>query len=108
MHLEQRMLRLLDLTGQFAAATDRDAIARLAVDTGMQAVGAVGAAMWLVAPGATTMQLVASASTQIRDHDDRYAVVPIAGDTPLAHAVRTGEPVFLRSLDDYEQQFPTS
>jgi signal transduction histidine kinase len=107
-HLERRMLALLDLGGLLSAATDRDAIAQLTVEQGMQAIGAIDAAFWLVAPGATHLEMLAWSSNQDTKTAERYKVVPLTGDTPLAHAVRTGEPVFLRSLDDYAERFPAS
>lgn len=105
--LEQRMLHLLDLTGRFAAAPDPDAIARLAVDQGLRALGATEGAVWLLSPNRTELELVASttSSSPLVQH---YGRVPLDSDTPLAHVIRTGEPVFVRSRADYARQFPTS
>ena len=106
--IEQRMLRLLDLTGRLAAASDRQAVADLIVSDGMKAVGAVEAAMWGVAPDATHLELLAWPAHEGSNVGDRYRVVPLDRETPLAHAIRTGEPVFLGSLGDYGARFPES
>ncbi|HEY5923885.1 MAG TPA: ATP-binding protein [Kofleriaceae bacterium] len=105
--LEGRMHELLAVTGQLAGANDRDSVAQLTVEAGMRAVGAVDASLWLVAPGGTHLEMLA-ASKDGPTASGHYRVVPLTGDTPLAHAIRTGEPVFLGSLDDYAEQFPAS
>lgn len=108
MMLEQRMLGLLDLTGQLAAATTRDAIAHLTVERGCDALGAVDGSLWLVEPDRTTLRLLAVSSNGNHAAAKDYVKVPIDSDMPLAHAVRTGEPVFLGSLDEYAARFPAS
>jgi signal transduction histidine kinase len=107
-HLERRMLRLLDLSGQLAAANSRDAIGRLTVENGMQAVGAVDAAIWLVDPSGSRLELLAWSSKGNLVAVERYQTIEVSGDTPLAHAIRTKEPVFLGSLDEYGRRFPAS
>ncbi|HEY5944528.1 MAG TPA: ATP-binding protein [Kofleriaceae bacterium] len=108
-HLERRMAELLGLTGELAAAATREEIARLAIAKGSQAVGAIDGALWLVADGATHLTLLAS-STQHHSKEaaERYSVLAMDGDTPVAHAVRSGQPVFLGSLDEYAERFPAS
>lgn len=105
--LEQRMLHLVDLAGKFAAAPDREAVAMLAVEHGLRAIGAVEGAIWLLSPERTHLELVAS-SLSNDTLEEQVARLPLDGDTALAHVVRTGEPVFLRSLADLAQQFPSS
>lgn len=107
-HLERRMLALLELSGLLAAASDRETIARLTVEQGTRAVGAIDAGLWLVGPGATHLELLGASSNRNNGAAHGFQRVSIISDTPLAHAVRTGEPVFLRNLDDYAVQFPAS
>ncbi len=108
MMLEQRMLSLLDLSGQLAAATTRDAIAHLTVERGCDALGAVDGSLWLVDADPASLRLLAVSSSGNHTAAKEYASVAIASDMPLAQAVRTGEPVFLGSLDEYAAQFPAS
>jgi signal transduction histidine kinase len=108
-HLERRMAQLLDITGQLAAATDRETIAQLTVQQGAAAVGAVDGAIWLATPDRTQLQLIASSlNMHTKQAAEHYRTIALDQDTPLAQVVRTGEPIFLRSYDEYGQQFPAS
>ncbi len=108
-HLERRMLTLLELTAQLAAATDRETIARLTVENGVRATSAADGAVWFLPPGTTQLELLAS-SHNVSPHEaaQTYRVMSITGDTPVAHAVRTGDAQFLGSLEQYAQRFPAS
>ncbi|HUS29007.1 MAG TPA: ATP-binding protein [Kofleriaceae bacterium] len=104
---EQRMHELLAVTSELAAATSRDEIARLVVEVGRAAVGAESAGVWTVAGNAKELEL-ASASLSSEHDAMKFTRVPLDGDTPAAHVMRTGEPVFLASLHEYRAQFPES
>ncbi|HTL37987.1 MAG TPA: MEDS domain-containing protein, partial [Kofleriaceae bacterium] len=104
---EQRMQELLAVTTELAAAVDQQAIATLVVEAGRIAVGAVSSGLWTLSRTGTELELVC-ASQGIEQDANRFVRVPLDGDTPAAHVMRTGEPVFLESPADYEAQFPTS
>ena len=104
-HLERRMLELLELTGRLAAATTRDEIGRLTIENGGKAVGAIESGLWLLSPDGTHLQLLAATPGSVVAE---RRIVAVAGDTPLAEAIRTGEPVFLGSRSEVAERFPTS
>src|SRR5512143_1371102 len=104
---EQRMRELLAVTADLAAAPDLETVAQLAVEAGRAAVGADSAGIWLLSDDAAALELVASSSGTGPDRR-RYGRLPLDGDGPAAEAVRTGQPLFIGSRQDYEQRFPAS
>jgi signal transduction histidine kinase len=105
--LEERMVALLDLTGRLAAAADIATIAQLVTRAGVQAVSAVDCAMWLVDKSGTHLELL-DATPGSNRAIDQYRSVPLSGNTPLALAIRSGDPLFLGTLHEYAQRFPES
>ncbi len=101
--LENRMLGLLEFTGQLTAAHSRDDVARLAVESGMKAVEAAAAALWTVCPDGTHLELCAATSGQIAE---KFARISLGQDLPIAIAVREARPIFLGSLAQFEREFP--
>ena len=100
--LEQRMHQLLAITGDLAAARTRDQVAQLMIDEGAQALGASTATLWLLAADGGRLEIVAASDPADRSQPP----IDIAGDSPLAHAIRTGEAVFLGSREEHEARFP--
>jgi signal transduction histidine kinase len=103
--LEKRMLRLLAVTGDLAAAHSRDEIVRLAVDGGRAAVDSTSATLWLLRDGELAL---AATSDRVPGDVEPYRTIDPALDTPLGHALRSREPVFLGSRADYRARFPAS
>jgi signal transduction histidine kinase len=104
---ERRMELLLAVTGELAGARTHQDIARIAVEKGFDAVGASYGGIWLVDAGARELRLL-EVSPLPRGDIGRWAVVPLDIDAPLPQAARTGEPVFLESLGEFEARFPAS
>jgi signal transduction histidine kinase len=103
--LEQRMLRLVDVTSELARATTREQVARIVVKTGAVAVAATSASLWLregdqLCLAASTYPMV-SATVQ-------YERIPVELDAPVSEAARTGSPVYLGSLAEYRERYPAS
>lgn len=104
MRAEGRMHELLDVSGELAAARNRQTVAQLLVENGRKAVGAATARLWSLAPGAMELQLLA-ASRGV-DHAGTSDMLPVGGDTPIAHVARTGEALFIGSREDHLARFP--
>jgi hypothetical protein len=84
--VERRMFDLLAVTGELAAARTRDEAARLTIERGMHAVGAVMGALWIPDVNGSELQLLASS-----DPDPGSGIpqrMSLACDTPLAFALR--------------------
>ena len=102
--VEHRMFELLAVTGALAAARTRDDAARLTIDRGTRAVGAVKGALWVPDASGRELRLLASS-----DPDPASGIpqrMSLACETPLASALRTGEPVFLGSPAECHERFP--
>lgn len=102
---DQRMQELLVVTTELAAASDRQTVAKLVVDSSRAAVGAAYAGAWVLS-GDSLVLLSASEAGQ--DVARRFERVPLAADIPPTRAVRTGEAVFLANLGEYAELFPDS
>jgi len=104
--LERRMLELLEITGRIHAAKTRDEIARLTVENGAKAVGAVEAALWLFTPDRSQLQLLVATPGSVAV--SAFQSLPLDDALPLAQVVRTGEPIFFGSRAVYAERFPAS
>jgi signal transduction histidine kinase len=105
--VEQLMQQLLAVTGQLASAPSREDISRIVNERGLAAVGASYGAMWLVDASRTRLELAGS-SSGTRQKLDRWASIPLDLDAPMPQVVRTGEPLYVESMLEYEARFPIS
>ena len=103
--LEQRMLRLVDVTAELARATTRDQVVKLVVDAGASAVGASSASVWL--NDGTQLRLAAS-TYPYPDAAAVYERIALDLDAPVAQVARTGSAVFLGSIAEFREQHPES
>lgn len=101
------MRELLVVTSDLAATDSREEIARLVVETGRAAVGAAWSGVWMLAEGGKALEMVGASRGS---HIDafKFERLPLDGDTPAAHVMRTGEAVFLPTLLAYKEAFPAS
>ena len=107
MRIEGHMHDLLDVSGELAAARNRQTVGQLLVENGRQAVRAATAGLWSLAPDGATLQLIAVSQT-VEHGCNAYDAMAIDADTPVAHVARTGEPLFIESAEDYLARFPAS
>lgn len=105
--VERRMQALLAVITELAAARSVEDVGRIAVERGIAAVGASYGGIWTIDRAASVLRLLA-ASPLPRGSIDRWAVVPLDVDAPLPHVARSGAPLFLRSLGEFEARFPGS
>jgi GAF domain-containing protein len=104
---EWHLAQLLAVTGELAGATTREAIARIAIDQGLAAVGAAYGGLWLVDEARRGLELVRISALPKGD-PERWRTLPLDADAPVASAAREGQPLFIESLADYRAQFPSS
>jgi len=105
--VERGMQRLLAVSGELGRAGTAEHVARIVIELGIGAVGASYGGLWLVDPARGVMRMLA-VSALPRGTAERWTEVPLDTDAPLPDAVRTGEPVFVLSLADYERRYPAS
>jgi len=100
-----QMQKLLVLGNDLAAARTRDEVIARMLDQGMGAVEAAAISIWSIAGDDLEPLGVSSLFAELATS---ITVQPLAGDSPLAAAARTGEPVFLRCAEAYRASFPAS
>ncbi len=108
MRIEALMTELFGFTAELAEAGTREEVGRLAVDKVRAALGSVAGALWTVTPDGTHMELLATTAAEEVVATTHYRQIPLAGDTPIAIAARTNEPIFIGSLEEYRERFPES
>ncbi|WP_240360687.1 GAF domain-containing protein [Pyxidicoccus caerfyrddinensis] len=101
-----RLSRFQAVTEAFGRALTRDEVARVVLELGLPAVGAMGGMVHLVDAGGKAVELTASVGVP----DELLApmrVLPKGGrDLPGYDAVRTGAPVWLESPDEVRARYP--
>ena len=101
-----RLGRFQAVTEAFGRALTRDEVARVVLDLGLPAVGAVSGMVHLVDAGGAEVELTASVGVP----DALVAamrVLPTGGtDLPGYEAVRTGAPVWLETEDEVRARYP--
>lgn len=105
--VEDRLAQLLAVSGDLAAATSREEVARVAIERGVAAVGASYGGIWLLDARRTHLEMLAR-SPLPTGNGAQWSRIAATSDTPLGVVVTTGEPLFIESLDDYRAQFPES
>jgi signal transduction histidine kinase len=105
--LENRMLELLDYAAQLGTAQTPKAVAKITIDAGMKAVGAIAATLWVISKDRSRLELLA-ASAEV---EAKYRTIELRESLPsmpLVHAVREGKAVFLGSRAEYAERYPES
>ncbi|WP_052334341.1 PAS domain S-box protein [Kamptonema formosum] len=100
-----RVARLQEITSALSEALTAAQVAEVAVSQGVAALGACAGSMALLAEGESALEVVRAVGypQEILDSWRRFCV---SSPVPLAEAVRTGEPVFLESLEVLSARYP--
>lgn len=104
---DQRLELLLEVTGDLAAATTEDAVARAIIGTGIAALGAACGGVWLVDREKALLRVV-GVSPLLRGTVDRWNTVALEMDAPMPECVRTNAPVVVDSISEYRVRYPSS
>jgi PAS domain S-box-containing protein len=101
-----RTARLQEVTAVLARALTEREVADALIEHGVPALGAVDGTLYLLSDDGEQLVHVASggipeATTQ------EFRVFAITADYPLSQAVRTGEPVVMRSRREVVERFPS-
>ncbi|MEX2238880.1 MAG: GAF domain-containing protein [Dehalococcoidia bacterium] len=100
-----RTLRLQQVAAALADPLDRTAVALVAVDQAIAALGATAGSVVLLAPGRQDLDAVVA-----RGYDDEvmrpWARFPLSAPVPLAECVRTGIPVWIESREQLAERYP--
>jgi signal transduction histidine kinase len=101
------MIRLQRLTSHLSRSMSEDEVASTLVDEGCEALGARNAALWRLDEVGQSMGLLRARN--IPEHAlAKILRLTIDRDRPVGEAVATGEPVWLRSRNEYLARYPAS
>jgi signal transduction histidine kinase len=103
----ERLSRLQRVTAELAAALTAGAIAEIAIDHGVSAVGAATGGIWTLESGADHAVMLRSLGFPDAAVE-RFCRVPTAGPAPLADSIRRRVPVFIESRDDFAARYADS
>ncbi len=95
---------LWKLTVRLSAAVSQDDVCQAIMDSAMEAMGAYGGGVLLVNGTDTELDLCASFGFS-PEVVAGYQHIALDRDLPATRAARTGEPVFLESLDAWAREF---
>ena len=101
-----RLQRLQELTAALSRSRTPDEVGRAAVTVGSAAFGAKGGFVGLLNPDGTMLDGI-QAEGYSAEFTRRWAQIPLTMPVPIVEAVRTGEPMFLRSLQERNERFAT-
>jgi PAS domain S-box-containing protein len=99
-----RIARLQRVTAALSEALTPLQVARIVVEQGAPALGAVSGTVMLLAEDGQNLEIVYSASPQ--PVIQPYQHFPISLRVPAADAARSGEPVWIESRQQYLERYP--
>src|SRR6185503_19536828 len=99
-----RIARLQSVTAALSEALTPLQVAKIVVEQGAPALGAVSGTVMLLAEDGQNLEIVYSASPQHVIHP--YQRFSISVSVPAADAARTGESVWIESRQQYLERYP--
>lgn len=106
--MELQSEQLLEVIVELSGAGTREDVARIAVGKGTAALGALSGALWVLNADESELEMMGVAEQVLGSDVARWRTIRLADDLPICRAARTGEPIFLESLDEYRAHFPAS
>ena len=99
-----RMTQLQKLTAALSQAVTTSEIARMVVEQGAPVVGAEGSSILLLDEETQTMEMMYSSMDELIARP--FVRFPLSLGVPTSDAVRTGQPVWIESREEYLQRYP--
>ena len=100
-----RMARLQATTAALARALSRQEVGEIVLREGLGNFSALAGLVYVVDHRRAELRLMASLRAS-EPRRTQFATIPLTIDLPVTTAVRSGEPVFLESLDELRTRFP--
>jgi serine phosphatase RsbU (regulator of sigma subunit)/anti-sigma regulatory factor (Ser/Thr protein kinase) len=101
-----RLVHLRRLTASLADAVTPDDVARVALAAALEVDDVVRAGVATSNGAGRELSFVASDDDTVSATGVRWCRIEGLADVPLAEAVRTGDPVFLTCLEDFDTRYP--
>jgi PAS domain S-box-containing protein len=101
----QRTARLQRVTAALSESLSPSEVADVIINQVIAASGAVAGSMYVLSADGATLELVRAVGypESILDQWQRF---PLDAPTPLAEAVRTGQPIFLATFEERVERYP--
>ena len=104
-HAAERVARLHAVTAALSGAMTTEQVARVAVEQGAAALGASAGSLLLLGEGGRTLEMAGYVGYP-PEIMARWMSVPMDVLLPLTDAVRSGEPIYLRSPQERIERYP--
>lgn len=101
-----RLVHLRRLTASLADAVTPDDVARVTLASALEVDDVVRAGVATSNGAGRELNFVASDDDTVSAAAVRWCRIEGLADVPLAETVRTGDPVFLNTLDDLDERYP--
>jgi hypothetical protein len=98
-----RLARLQKVTEALAEAVIPSQVAKIIVDLGVPALGAVSGSVLLLSEDGQTLEMLRSSPEPVTRQDQRLS---LAVDVPATEAVRSGQPIWIESQQQYLDRYP--
>jgi signal transduction histidine kinase/ActR/RegA family two-component response regulator len=102
----EQQRRLLAVTAELSRAATIGEVARIVVDQCLSAAGARGGALWKLDAAGRRAELIRSLGYPEEALADFRQISLDDAHLPAVHAIRTGEPVWVGTLQDYRARYP--
>lgn len=102
----ERLRRLEEMSNELVSALSVDGVVRVLVERGLSLIGARGGSLWEPDFDGGTLRLrgVVGYPGEVVN---RWQDIPLDADAPAADAVRSGEMIVLRSLQERDERYPS-
>ena len=100
-----RLAGLQEVTAGLSAAVTSEQVADVVLGRGLALLGAQTGSFCLLQPDGATVQIVRAAGYP-PSVTDRWHQFALSDDVPASEAIRTGHPVFLRSVEERDARYP--
>ena len=101
----ERLARLQRITASLSSASTPEEVIEAACRTTSEAAEGQSAVLWMLgADGA--LRLAGSWGTRTTELLDQFRVIPAGANVPAQHVLRTGQPIWVETEDDYRAASP--
>jgi PAS domain S-box-containing protein len=100
-----RIARLQGITAALSEALTPEQVADVILNQGIDSVGANVGSILLLSPDKTSLEIV-SARGLAEDMLEEWRRFSVETETPIGEAVRTGNPVWIESLEERNRRYP--
>ena len=102
---EELILRLQAVAVALSEALTRQEVVEVILGTGLASLGEHFVAVYLLSEATTTLELMKSKG-ELREVSPTFEHIPLGLSVPLAEAVRTKQPIWIATSEEYTRRYP--